>query len=99
MFLDPGVDAGWNVRAPWARGFGRAVLEVCDCLWEGEADGYEGSGEDSYDDMSQIACVGRFEKTAETCDCIEEEDCAVEEAVAAEQCRESEAEAREEDPG
>ena len=99
MFLHPGIDAGWEVGAPWARRFGFAVLEVGDCLWEGEAEGYEGSGDDDGNEMSQVACVGRFEEGAETGDGVEEEDRAVEEAVAAEERGESEGEAGKENPG
>ena len=93
MILHPGVDAGREVRAPRARRFGRAVLQVCDCLREGEADGYEGAGEDGGDQMNQIACAGCFEEGAQTGDGVEEEDRAVEEAIAAEKRGEGEAEA------
>ena len=84
MLLDPGVDAGWHVGAPWAGGLGRAVLEVCDGLREGEASGYEGSGEDDGEQMSQVASIWHLDTSAKTCDGVEEEDRAVEEAIAAE---------------
>jgi hypothetical protein len=69
-------------------------LQVSDGLREGEADGYEGAGEDDGDEMSYVACVGRFEESAEARNGIQEEDRTVEEAIAAEQCRKSEAESR-----
>jgi len=84
VLLDPGVDAGWDMGAPWARRLWRTVLQVCDDLRQGETNGYERPSQDNGDQMNQIACIWCFEASAETCNGVEEENCAVEEAIAAE---------------
>ena len=83
VFLNPGVDAWECASAPWTGVGGCAEFGVGDCLREGEGKGYEGACDDDAEEVEEVDCFTGYQEGAEGDEGVDEEDCAVEEAVAA----------------